>query len=90
MSFQPSEKLSRRLAATLGEQQGRSVSRVLADGLSTAAYGKLTRGRAVDVVHTAMAAAAVYAAVARQRRTRIARWALPAFAILWALGRATS
>ena len=90
MSFQPSETLSRRLAATLGEQQGRSVSRVLGDGLSTAAYGKLTQDRAVDVVHTAMASAAVYAAVARQRRTRIARWMLPAFAILWALGRSRS
>ena len=88
MSFPPSEKLSRRVAATLGEQQGRSVSRVLADGLSAAAYGKITQSRAVDVVHTVMAAAALYAAVARQRWTRIAGWTLPAFAILWALGRA--
>ena len=88
MSFQPSEKLSRRLAATLGEQQGRSVSRVLGNGLTTAAYGRLTQDRAVEIVHTAMAAAAVYAAIPRAKRLRAARWVLPAAALLWTLGRA--
>ena len=88
MSFQPSDHLSRRVAASLGEQQGRSVSRVLGDGLTSAAYGKLTPDRAVDIVHTAMAAAAVFAAVASAKRKRVAKWALPAFAILWTLGRA--
>lgn len=47
---------SRELAATLGEQSGRTTSRVMGQGLRNVSGGALSHDAATDLVHLAMVA----------------------------------
>lgn len=63
LSLNRSGTLSQNLANTLGEQHGRSTSRVLADGLRSIVGGGMNPDESVDLVHVGMAATVVGAAV---------------------------
>ena len=85
MVLQQDPHWSKSLADLLGEYRGRSVSRVLADGLDQMADDRLGPDRAMDLVHLGIGAATIHAASTRNWKVLLvlALVGIP----LWALGQ---
>lgn len=86
-SLSVSQQWSRDLARSLGEDNGRSVSRRLADGLWHSSDKTTTPERDVDVVHLGMATAGVMAMAAPKAVGVIAAISFLGFGLLWVAGK---
>ena len=90
MSSAQSAEWSRNLAVDLGERRGRTVSRVLGDGLRSISNPKMGQEESVDRVHAGMALAAIGLVAIPNDRVRIGIFVLLVGAALWNHGKRNS